>query len=118
MGLDVRILLSDDGEGWPQTAPCVLAGSVVGEACADSGEPFTRMEFDAPIRLREGSGLLFFGWRTTVYVGAWVKPRRAGDAIGERTPVLVHVWLVDQESSTGEPPAESPSLWARCTVLA
>jgi len=117
-GHDVRILLSDDGEGWLANAPCALAGSVVGEASAEVGEPFTKVEFDSPIRLQEGSGLPFFGWRTCVYVGAWVQPHLVGDAISDRTPVSVRMWLVSQESSWGEPPAESPGFRARCTVLA
>jgi len=114
----MRVLLSDEGEGWRTDAPRDLPGRVVGQAAIVPGDTYLKVQFDSPLELQGRYGPLAAGWRVTVYVGAWVKPHLMAQAIGPSEPISVYMWLVDQQAGWGDPPETLPDLWARCAVLA
>jgi len=113
----VRVLLSDEGEGWRSDAPSVVPGQVIGEAVSASGQTIRRVQFDAPIGLQASPRSLFSRWKRAAQVGAWVMPRVHGQEFSARAPISVHVWFVAEETGWGEAPSEQPALKARCTVL-
>jgi len=104
----LRLMLSDEGEGWPDGAPDVFGGTVVGEAPDVISGRFLKVEFDEPVRL-PGSDLVS---------GAWIKEHFVGDAVGAGRAVSVYVWLVVKSVGWGATPQSSPDLWARCQVTA
>ena len=112
----MRLLLSDEGEGWPSDAPSALAGDVIGTSPDKSDELLFMLRFDEPLerQLRSASS----GWSVTTYVGAWVKRHLDGLPVSGQAPVPVYVWLVSQGSGWGDAPDGLPDLWARCEVLA